>query len=95
MTTTSIRSEDNSNMAQESIGSTSISMSKEDNETWYNTNNEEYDLWHDAIKTMDNYQEWVDPPTTDKTGCTTGHNAGTGTEISGIEDGAETVDKIG
>ena len=68
MTTTSIRSEDNSNMTQESIGSTAISMSEEDNKTWYNTN-EEYDSWHDAIETMDNYQEWVDPPTTDKSGC--------------------------
>ena len=68
MTTTSIRSEDNSNMTQESIGSTAISMSEEDNKTWYNTN-EEYDSWHDAIETMDNYQEWVDPPMTDKSGC--------------------------
>ena len=68
MTTTSIRSEDNSNTTQESIGSTAISMSVEYNETWHDTN-EEYDSWHDAIETMDNYQEWVDPPTTDKTGC--------------------------
>ena len=67
MTRTSIRSEDNSNMTQESIGSTAISISEEDNETWYDTN-EEYDSWHDAIETMDNYQEWVDPPTTDKRG---------------------------
>ena len=54
MTTTSIRSEDNFNMTQESIGSTAISMSEEDNETCYNTN-EEYDSWHNAIETMDNY----------------------------------------
>ena len=68
MTTTSIRSEDNSNTTQESIGSTVISMSEEYNKTWYDTN-EEYDSWNDAIETMDNYQEWVDPPTADKSGC--------------------------
>ena len=70
MKTTSIRSEENSNMTQESIGSTAKSMSEKDNETWYDTNEEQdYDSWHDAIDTMDNYQEWVDPPTTDKSGC--------------------------
>ena len=26
------------------------------------------DSWHDAIETMDKYQEWVDPPMTDKSG---------------------------
>ena len=40
MITTSIKSEDNSNMTQESIGSTAIFMSEDDNETWYNTNQE-------------------------------------------------------
>ena len=68
MTTTSIRSEGDSNVTQESIGTTPIFTSEENNETWYNTN-EEHDSWHDAIETMDNYQEWVDPPTTDKSGC--------------------------
>ena len=28
----------------------------------YDTN-EEYSLWHNAAETMDNYQEWIDPPT--------------------------------
>ena len=55
MTTTSMMSEDNSNMTQESIGVTATSMSEGDNETWYNTI-EEYDGWHDAIEFMDNYQ---------------------------------------
>ena len=59
--------EDNSNMTQESIGVTATSMSEEDNTTWYKTI-EEIDSWHDAIKTMDNYQEWVDPPTTKESG---------------------------
>ena len=67
MTTTLISSEDNSNMTQESIGSTAISMSEEGNKTWYDTN-EEYDSWHDAIETMGNYKKWVDPPMTDKLG---------------------------
>ena len=67
MTTTLIRSEDNSNATQESIATKSTFTSEENNKTWYNTN-EEYDSWHNAIETMDNYQEWVDPPTTDKSG---------------------------
>ena len=54
MTTTSIRSEDNSNAIQESVATTPTFMSEENNEIWYNTN-EEYDSWHDAIETMDNY----------------------------------------
>ena len=68
MTTTSIRSEDNSNVTQESIGTTPAFRSEENNETWYDTN-EEYDTWYDAMKIMNNYQEWVDPPMTNKSGC--------------------------
>ena len=45
-------------------------MSTEDDKTWYDAN-EEYDFLHNTAETMDNYQEWVDPPTvlgdTDKT----------------------------
>ena len=37
-------------------------MLEENNETWFNTN-EEYNLWHDAAETMNNYQEWIDPST--------------------------------
>ena len=44
MTTTSMRSEDNFNMTQESFGATATSMSEENNKTWYDTN-EEYDSW--------------------------------------------------
>ena len=57
LTTTSIGSEDNSNATQESVATTMTFMSEENNETWYNTNNEEYESWHDAIETMNNYQE--------------------------------------
>ena len=39
-------------------------MLEENVEIWYNTN-EEYDSWHDATETMDNYQEWIDPTMTD------------------------------
>ena len=60
MTTTSIRSEDDSNITQESIATTPTFMSEENNKTWYNTN-DEYDSWHNAIETINNYQEWVDP----------------------------------
>ena len=67
MTTTSIRSEDDSNATQDSVATTPTFMSEENNETWYDTN-EEYDLWHNGIETMDNYQEWVDSPMTDKSG---------------------------
>ena len=56
MTTTSIRSEDDSNATQESVATTPTFTSEENNKTWYNTN-EEYDSWHNAIETMDNYQE--------------------------------------
>ena len=45
-------------------------MSIEDDKTLYDAS-EEYDSWHEVAVTMDNYQEWVDPPTvlgdTDKT----------------------------
>ena len=68
MTTTSIRSKDDSNLTQESIDTAPTFTSEENNETWYDTN-EEYDSWYDAMETMDNYQEWVDPPMTDKLGC--------------------------
>ena len=37
-------------------------MLEENNKIWYNTN-EEYDLWHNDAETMDNYQEWINPPT--------------------------------
>ena len=37
-------------------------MSEENNKIWYNTN-KEYDLRYNAAKTMDNYQEWINPST--------------------------------
>ena len=37
-------------------------MSEENDEIWYDTN-EEYNLWHNGTETIDNYQEWIDPPT--------------------------------
>ena len=62
-TTTSIGIENNSNATQNSVDTTTtIIMSEENEEIWYNTN-KEYDLWHDATETMDNYQEWISPPT--------------------------------
>ena len=48
MTTISIRSEDDSNVTQESIDTTPTSKSEENNKTWYDTN-EEYDSWHNAM----------------------------------------------
>ena len=65
-----IEIDNNTNIVQNSITTTTIPMSIEDVKTWYDAN-EEYNLWHDAAEIMDNYQEWVDPPTvlgdTDKT----------------------------
>ena len=63
ITITSIESEDNSNATQESVPTTTTFMLEENNKTWYDTN-EEYDSWHNAIETMDNYQEWIDQPMT-------------------------------
>ena len=62
MTTTSIGIENNSKATQDSIAITITIMSGENNKTRYNTN-EEYDSWHNAPDTMDNYQEWINPPT--------------------------------
>ena len=66
----SIKIDNNTNVAQDSVATTTTPMSIENDERWYDAN-EEYNLWHDAAEIMDNYQEWVDPPTvlgdTDKT----------------------------
>ena len=58
----SIKIENNIKVAQDSVTTTRTPMSTEDDETWYD-NNEEYDSWHEVAETIDNYQEWVDPPT--------------------------------
>ena len=63
MTTTWIGIEKNSNATQDSFTTTITIILEENNKTWYNTN-EEYDSWHDAIETMDNHQDWVNPPMT-------------------------------
>ena len=49
-------------MTQDSVATTTTTMSEENNKIWYDTN-EEYDLWHITAETMDNYQEWINPPT--------------------------------
>ena len=36
-------------------------MSTKNNKIWYNAN-KEYDSWYKVVATMDNYQEWDDPP---------------------------------
>ena len=70
ITPMSIEIDNNINVAQYSVTTTNTPMPIEDDKTWYDSN-EESDLWHEAAETMDNYQEWVDPPTilgdTDKT----------------------------
>ena len=62
VTTTSIGIENKSKATQDSVATTATIMSGENNETWCNTN-EEYDSWHNTAETMDNYQEWIIPPT--------------------------------
>ena len=62
MTTTPIGIEYNSKVTQDSVATTTIIMSAEYNKTWYNTN-VEYDSWPNAAETMDNFQEWINPPT--------------------------------
>ena len=57
----SIKIDNNTNVAQDSVTTTTTPKSTEDDKTWYDAN-EEYGSWHDATETMDNYQEWVDPP---------------------------------
>ena len=58
----STKIDNNTNMAQDSVTTTTTPMSIEDDETWYDAN-EKYDSWHDAAETMGNYQEQVDPLT--------------------------------
>ena len=58
----SIEFDNNPNVTQDSVATTTTPMSIENDETWYDAN-EEYNSWHDAAETMDNYQEWADPPT--------------------------------
>ena len=58
----SIEIDNNINTAQYSTATTTARMSTETNKILY-TVNEEYDLWHDAVEIMDNYQEWTNPPT--------------------------------
>ena len=66
----SIEIDHNTNVAPDSVATTTTPISIENDKTWYDAN-EEYDLWNNTTETMDNYQEWVDPPTvlgdTDKT----------------------------
>ena len=62
MTPMSIEIDNNIKVAQDSATTTTTLMSTKNDETWSDAN-EEYDLWHDAAETMENYQEWTDPPT--------------------------------
>ena len=66
----SIEIGNNTNLASDSVTTTTTPMLIENDETWYDAN-KEYHLWYNTVETMDNYQEWVDPPTvlgdTDKT----------------------------
>ena len=61
-TPTSTETENNSNATQNSVATTITTISEGKDKIWYDTN-EEYDSRHDATKTMDNYQEWINPPT--------------------------------
>ena len=58
----SIKIDNKINVAQDSVTTTTTSMSIKDDKTWYDAS-KEYDLWHEVTETMDNYQEWVDLPT--------------------------------
>ena len=62
MTATSIGIENNSKATHDSVATTTAIMSEENNKTWYNAK-EECDSWHNTTETMDNYQEWINPPT--------------------------------
>ena len=66
----SIKNDNTINMAQDSVITTITPMQIEDGKTWYNAS-EKYDSWYEVAETMENNQEWVDPPTisgdTDKT----------------------------
>ena len=46
---------------KKSVATTTTPMSIKDNKIW-NNNNEEYDAWYKVAETMDNYQEWDNPP---------------------------------
>ena len=48
-------------VTKESTVTTTISMSINDDKPWFDAH-EEFDLWYDTPETMDNYQEWDDPP---------------------------------
>ena len=61
-TPTSTKIENNSNMTQESVATTTTNMLEENNKTWYNIN-EEYNSWHDAAEIINNYQKWINPQT--------------------------------
>ena len=58
----SIEIDNNINVVQDSAATTATLMSTENDNRWYDAN-AKYDLWHDAAETIDNYQEWTDPPT--------------------------------
>ena len=60
MITTSTGIENNTKATKDSVVTITTIMLWENNETWYDTN-EEYDSWHYAAETMDNYQEWINP----------------------------------
>ena len=51
----------NINGTKESIATTTILTSSVYDEIWYNTH-EECNLWYDVPETMNNYQEWDNPP---------------------------------
>ena len=41
-----------------------VSMSYEDDKSLFDVKND-FDLWHDASETLDNYDKWIKPPNTD------------------------------
>ena len=40
-----------------------VSMSHKADESWFDAQ-KDFDSWHDTLETMDNYDEWDEPPTT-------------------------------
>ena len=39
-------------------------MSYENDESWFDVF-KDINLWHDASKTLENYDKWIEPPNTD------------------------------
>ena len=61
-TTASIRIETTPMRPKPQLPQQQQSYQKKNDEIWYAIN-EESDSWQNATETMDNYQEWINPPT--------------------------------